>query len=341
MTTPGAAATPTASADPARAWTRATLRPADWLVPVPDACVAELDAVAAHVSAQPAPVETLRPESFRLEACAALMDRVRDVLERGPGLAVVDRIPVERYGVDENRAIGWLLAAMLGPIVAQKWDGTRIYDVRDLGRPLGYGVRRSITNLDQPFHTDGPWLWMPAAFVGLFCLQPALEGGLSRFAGLVTAHEALQRRHPDLLDRLYRPFRWDRQAEHGPDEPRFATHPVFQRDARGRLIARHYEDYVHSGYALAGEALDEAGREALAALRAIVDDPAHWVEFRIERGQLQYLDNRQFAHSRTAFRDPPDRAVHRHMIRFWNRPEGGPGLEGDGERQRPSERSQP
>ena len=38
-------------------------------------------------------------------------------------------------------------------------------------------------------------------------------------------------------------------------------------------------------------------------MRAIVDDPASWVEFRIEKGQLQYLNNRQFAHSRTAFKD--------------------------------------
>ena len=33
-----------------------------------------------------------------------------------------------------------------------------LYDVRDTGRTLEYGVRRSITNLDLTFHTDGPWL---------------------------------------------------------------------------------------------------------------------------------------------------------------------------------------
>ena len=43
--------------------------------------------------------------------------------------------------------------------------------------------------------------------------------------------------------------------------------------------------------------------DALAALREIVDAPEQWVEFRIEQGQLQYLNNRQIAHSRTAFRD--------------------------------------
>jgi alpha-ketoglutarate-dependent taurine dioxygenase len=74
--------------------------------------------------------------------------------------------------------------------------------------------------------------------------------------------------------------------------------------------------------------VDAAGRQALAALREIVDDPAHWVEFRIERGQFQYLNNRQFAHARTAFSDAPGPHRQRHLIRVWNREEGTPHLEG-------------
>lgn len=309
-----------------KAWSRDSLAPDAWLIPLPAACIDELDDVAAFVRATAPSIEELTPAMFSLDACAAVMAQARTKLEHQIGLAVVDRFPVERYSEVENRAIGWLLATMLGPVVAQKWDGTRLYDVKDSGQALGYGVRRSVTSLGQPFHTDGGWLWMPPAFVGLFCLQSAAEGGISRFVSLVTVHEEVRRRHPDLLTRLYRPFRWDRQAEHGPDEPRFATHPVYQHDGR-TLVARYYEDYIVSGYQLAGEPLDDEGREALAAMRGIVDDPAHWVEFRIETGQLQYLNNRQFAHSRTAFADAgPQR---RHMLRLWNRDEGSRHLEGE------------
>jgi hypothetical protein len=46
------------------------------------------------------------------------------------------------------------------------------------------------------------------------------------------------------------------------------------------------------------------------------------VEFRIEQGQLQYLNNRQIAHSRTAFRDAGEPGQIRHMLRLWNREEG-------------------
>ncbi|HEY7205852.1 MAG TPA: TauD/TfdA family dioxygenase [Methylomirabilota bacterium] len=319
---------PAGDVEPAKAWTRDRISADRWLVPVPPACVDELDEVVASLRAAPRPLEALTPADFSLRACSALMAQVRTKLQTETGLAVVDRLPVERYDVEENRAIGWLLAAMLGQVVAQKADGARVYDVMDTGRALGYGVRRSVTNLGQPFHTDGGWLWKAPAFVGLFCLESALEGGLSRFVSLVTAHNELRRSRPDLLARLYRSFPWDRQGEHAPGAPRVSHRPVFEYD--GALSSRYYEDYIVNGYRLAGEEPDDEGRAALAALRAIVDDPASWVEFRIEKGQLQYLHNRQFAHSRTAFKDAvaPGQGRGRHMLRLWNRDEGSWHLEG-------------
>ena len=301
------------------AWHRDGVTAADWTVPVPAACVDEMERALAQT--RPSSIEAIRPDRDALGACAALMERVRQMLVDGPGIAVVDRFPVERYAADDAKAIGWLLASLLGRVVAQKWDGTRLYDVKDSGRALGYGVRRSVTNLEQPFHTDGPWLWQPPAFVGLFCLATARAGGESRVTSLVSAHNAMRARHRRLLDRLYAPFRWDRQAEHGPDDVRWATHPVFASDG-GALVARYYDDYIGNGQRLAGEPLDAEGTDALAALREIVDAPEHWVEFRIEQGQLQYLNNRQVAHSRTAFRDSQEPGFIRHMLRLWNREEG-------------------
>ena len=313
-----------------RAWERDSLAAAAWLVPVSDACLKEFDAVVERLRGAPGgPIEALTPDQFPLDACGRLMAEVRAKLVDGPGLAVVDRVPVERYRPAEQKALGWLLAGLLGRIVAQKLDGTRLYDVKDYGKALGYGVRRSVTNLEQPFHTDGPWLWQPPASVGLFCLETAAEGGRSRVVSLATAHNQMHRRHARLLPRLYQAFRWDRQAEHGPDDCRWSTHPVFAADGP-TLSARYYEDYVHNGQRLAGEPLDAEGADALAALREIVDDPARWVEFGIERGQLQYLNNRQIAHSRTGFRDAPDAVSGRHMLRLWNRDAGT--LDVDGQR---------
>lgn len=305
----------------ARAWRRDTLSPRDWLVEVPPRCVEELDAVVQRLRRDPLPTLLLGPDQFALSACAELMGTVRTRLRDGIGLAVVSRLPVERYEAEEHRALCWLLTQLLERPVAQAWSGAMLYDVRDTGRTLEYGVRRSITNLDLTFHTDGPWLDVPPHLVGLYCVNPAQEGGVSRFVSFGTVHNELRRRHPRLLSRLYRPFPWDRQAEHAPGEPRAGAQPIFQYDGRA-LVGRFNERLIETGAELAGAPLGAEDRDALEAMRGVVDSPALWVEFTIERGQIQYLNNRAFAHSRTDFRDALEPERKRHMIRVWTREEG-------------------
>jgi Taurine catabolism dioxygenase TauD, TfdA family len=282
-------------------WKRQLLTRRRWLVPVPHACVPEFDQIARVAREYFGPLADLDPAQFELPACVEVMARMRAKLVDGPGFAVLDRVPVERYRRREGQAIGWVLANLIGRIVAQKRDGTRLYDVRDTGKAIGHGVRRSITNLEQQFHTDGGWLPLTPGFVGLYCLQPAAEGGMSRCASLVTVEHAL-RDHLELVDRLRQPFWWDRQAEHAQGEAPCSRAPIYW-DAGDRVQARYYDDYVRKGQALAGAPLDATGAAALDAMREVIEAEESWIEFHLEQGQLLYLNNRQIAHSRTAFRD--------------------------------------
>jgi alpha-ketoglutarate-dependent taurine dioxygenase len=309
--------------DSSLAWKRGQLTARDWLVPVPEACAAEFGVVARAARGHDGPLAELDRSRLELPACAELMAQMRAKLVDGPGFAVLDRVPVEHYRREEGQAIGWVLANLAGRVVAQKRDGTRLYDVRDTGRKAGHGVRRSITNLEQEFHTDGPWLPLTPSLIGLYCLQPAAEGGMSRCASLVSVHEALRER-PDLLERLRQPFWWDRQAEHAPDDVTYSRAPVYWH-AGERVLARYYDDYIRKGHALAGEPLDELGADALEAMREAIETEENWIEFLLEPGQFLYVNNRQIAHSRTAFRDDDAK---RHLMRFWNRDEGTPDLEG-------------
>jgi hypothetical protein len=304
-------------------WKRQLLTRRRWLVPVPNACAPEFDQIARMAREHFGPVAGLDPAQFELPACVDVMARMRAKLVDGPGFAVLDRVPVERYRRQESQAIGWVLANLMGRVVAQKYDGMLLYDVRDTGKALAHGIRRSITNLEQEFHTDGSWLSLPPSFIGLYCLQPAAEGGMSRCASLVTVHDTL-RGHPDLLDRLHQPFWWDRQAEHAVDDVPYSRAPIFWH-AGGRVFARYYDDYLRKGYILAGEPLDGVGADALEAVRELVEAAENCIEFLLGQGQFLYINNRQIAHSRTAFRDDDAK---RHLMRFWNRDEGTPDLEG-------------
>jgi alpha-ketoglutarate-dependent taurine dioxygenase len=294
---------------------------ADRLVRLPERAAAELEGLIAGLRRDPLPTVLLSPPAEGFTACRAVMAEVGERLRGPAGLAVLDRVLVERYSEEENRAIGWVLGSLLGRLVAQKWDGTMLYDVRDSGKRLEYGVRRSVTNLELQFHTDAPWLALPPEWVGLLCLNQAPEGGVSRFVSLADAHDTLGRRAPGLLKRLYEPFPFDRQAEHAPEDAKVTWRPVFAERVDGP-VCRYNRALIETGGELAGETLDQEGREALDALRELVESPQRWVELTMERGQLQYLDNRRFAHARTPFKDGEGAHQKRHLIRLWNRDEG-------------------
>jgi alpha-ketoglutarate-dependent taurine dioxygenase len=288
-------------------------------VPIAAAALGEIRELAATLTRDPLPTLLLAPDQFRLDACREVMGRAKSLLTDGIGVALVDRLPLEELGVDHAVATYWVLSQFLGNLVAQKWDGTMIYDVRDTRRAYAYGVRGSWTNIELTFHTDNAFALAPPDYVGLLCLQPAQRGGISRFVSLYAVHNRMLARHPAALARLYQPMFMDRQAEHAPGAPKVSWVPMFTWDGR-RLQARLSAGLVRKGYALMEVAPPADVQDALAALTEVLDDPTLTIEFTIARGQIQLLNNREFGHYRSAFTDNP--AVPRHLVRLWARERG-------------------
>jgi len=303
-----------------RAWTRDTVAPSDWTVPLGVAAVDEVLGLVEQNARQPLPVLLLSPDQFRLSACREAMARVKTILTDGVGVALLDRLPMDRLTVEQATAAYWVLGQFIATPVAQKWDGTMIYDVTDTGRPFGYGVRGSWTSVELSFHTDNAFAVAPPDYVGLLCLNPAREGGISRFCSLYTVHNEMRRRHPRELRRLYEPFFYDRQAEHAPGAPKVSWTPCFTYED-SHLRARFSPSLVRKGYALMEQPLDARATDALEALADIMRDERLWMEFTIGRGQLQFLNNWEFAHYRSEFKD--DAPQKRHLIRLWLRERGG------------------
>jgi len=298
------------------------------LVPVNESCRTELIATASLLDANPLPTVSLRSEDFEIPACREMMARAKNMLENGVGFVVIDRIPVDAMSRETATGLYWLLTNMLGQAVAQKWDGTMVYDVRDTGkkRTAGSGVRSSITSEGQGYHTDNSFN-LPPDYVALFCLQPAKEGGVNGVVSFPAAHNKMLDRHPDLLRRLYEPFYFDRQQEHAPDDARVSQAPIFRYD--GETLHTQFADMlVYAGYEVAGETLDTKGREAIEALSEIIEEADARHDFVFEPGQIQIVDNRQLGHRRTAFTDWPEPGKRRHLVRLWVRNSGRPFYQG-------------
>jgi hypothetical protein len=141
-------AVPTAPV-PTSAWTAESLRDEDWRVRIPDAARRELDIIADALSDYDGPLDEIEPHGFDWPAMTELMADVRFRLTDGCGFVLLDRMAVERWSEKASRSMTWLLNSMVAPPIMQKWKGHRVYDVKDTGKKLAYGVRRSVTNLSQ------------------------------------------------------------------------------------------------------------------------------------------------------------------------------------------------
>jgi alpha-ketoglutarate-dependent taurine dioxygenase len=305
----------------ARAWSRRGLDRSDWFLPLPPDCLAELSVVVEHLGSHAQPTILLDPADWPLAACRALAARIRAILDRGVGFALVDRLPLERFGRTGAEAAYWLLASLVARPVVQKYDGSSLlYEVKDTGKPVGNGVRRDSTPLDIDFHQDNAYNETPPDHVALLCLRTARRGGESFVTSLYSAHNALLEDDPAALDRLYRSFLFDRQREHAPGDPLVIARPVFAYD--GELRARLNEFLIRAGHDLAGEPLDAAGDRARRALARVLDREDYWQSFEFAPGQIQFVNNRSIGHKRTAFEDDPDPARGRLLIRLWLRDHG-------------------
>ena len=90
------------------AWTRATLAPGEGWARLSEACVAEIVGAAAQLRAHPLPVLALDPVDFDFGHCRRAMADIREMLARGPGFAIVDRLPLERIDRAVAVALFWL-----------------------------------------------------------------------------------------------------------------------------------------------------------------------------------------------------------------------------------------
>ena len=304
------------------AWRAADLPTSPGMISISDEACAEMAELAAELAANPLPLAALRPSDFHLPACRALMAEAKQQVEHGIGFAIIDRLPLDQLGEQAN-AVYWLLGSMIQRPVAQKWDGTMIYKVTDSGLPPGNGVRPDKTNAEQNFHNDNSYNHCPPAIVGLFCVRPAMTGGVSHIVSFASAHNKLRQEAPDLLARLYEPFAFDRQREHAPDDVKYLWHSCFE-DNDGQLLGRLSRFQVRNGYPLAGEDIDPLGHDALAALEEVMNTPEMALSFDFQPGQIQLVNNSLLGHRRTGFTDWPDATRKRLLVRLWLRDWGRP-----------------
>ena len=308
-----------------KAWARADISPADWTVTLGAAALAEIDAVAKSLRQQNLPLYMLKPEQFALTATAKHMQEARRRAYDGIGFAVVDRLPLDEWTLDEAKAIEWLLLNLVSPPVAQQADGPIFRDIKETENRSKYN--QGLTQDRLTFHTDNSGNRNLPNFSTLMCLHKAEEGGLSEYCTIYSLYNAMLKDAPEQLNRLFQPFYHNRQDIQIPGEPDVSWAPAIGYDGE-RLLSRYSLNKIPSGYQRAGAELDNLGRDALETAQAIIRKRDLSAKYMLERGQILIFNNREGLHHREGFKNGETVETQRHLLRVWLRDEGRPFFDG-------------
>ena len=304
-----------------KAWSSEELSKQDWTVEISEETLNEVHIMGDRLCANPLPIHLREPDEFEIPQLRRTISKAKNILDQGCGFFVLDRMPMEELREEEMIGCYWVISQLIGRTVAQKWDGTMIYEVTDTGLPFSYGVRGSYTNVELVFHNDNAFGISLPEYVGLFCKNPAKEGGVSRFCSLYSIHNRMLEKHTQQLERLYQPMLFDRQKEHADGAPKTVWAPFFSWNGK-QLTARVNVSLVHKGYTIAEKEMDEELKEALKTLEQVVSSSDLWIEAPLESGQIQFLNNLELVHYRSRFIDHEDPMLKRHLYRTWHRDSG-------------------
>ncbi|MFT5112518.1 MAG: alpha-ketoglutarate-dependent taurine dioxygenase [Parasphingorhabdus sp.] len=309
-----------------RCWVADEIVDQDWKVFLSSEALLELESLALFIEQNPLQNLQRRVSEVSLPACELLMAQMKEILSNGVGFAVLDRLPMQAP-IQTLVEVYWLLGQCIGRPVAQKWNGEMIYDVTDTGKKFQYGVRGSRTSVELLFHTDNAFAQQVPDYVGLFCRNPARQGGISRFCSLYTVHQRMRATYPELLMRLYQSMFFDRQKEHreGGEPVCFAPYFSWRHE---RLYARANSSLARKGYEVAEVTIDAQLSDALDAIDEVCAADDLWFEAELERGQIQYLNNHEVGHYRSAFEDFDEPEQKRYLYRLWHREEGSIAYDG-------------
>ena len=301
---------------PKRGWQADTCDLGACYVTLPKSCLDPLGPALDDLGAHDRGIEEFRLEDYEAAVLREAFGPVVDLLESGPGFAIVDRLPLDAYTEPEARLVFWLMGQLIGPQHEQSSGGAALFDVRDAGKDVQTGSRYAETNLELTYHTDNARSRVVPDYVALLCVHPAKAGGVSLLVNAYAVYEELRQNHPRALATLCEPFYFDRRGLSVGDEPEVSAFPIFEWNG-GELLCRFIRLYIEVGHDKMDQPLTPEQVEALDVFQQTVQQPRLRVEFQMERGQIQITNNHWILHNRTAFVDHRDLARKRHLIRLW------------------------
>lgn len=286
--------------------------PDKWVFKLHDAEISEIEVAARRITEQGKSIVDINKENFMLPLLGHRLEKLAEQLVEGIGFALLSRIPMEHYSIQQAATMFYGVGAHLGNARMQNAKGHVLGHVRDLNlRSDEPNVRIYQTKERQTFHTDS------SDIVGLLCLKKAKKGGESLLVSAVTIYNEMLKTGPDLVKLLFDPIATDRRGEIPEGMQPFFSIPVYTWD-QGYLTVMYQRQYIESA-----QRFDNAMKltpehiQALDMFDEFANDPKLNLSMQLEPGDMQFVYNHGLLHDRTGFEDWPDLENRRHLLRLW------------------------
>ncbi|MEM7344804.1 MAG: TauD/TfdA family dioxygenase [Chloroflexota bacterium] len=284
----------------------------EWLLPLTQAEIAEIEAAAEPLVSQEFNIGQMTKRDFNLPTVGPKLTALRQDLIQGRGFVLLRGLPVATYNEREAATIFYGLGTHVGSARSQNAKGHVLGHVRNLGVDSNNpNVRIYQTKERQTFHTDS------TDVVGLLCLQPAKAGGHSLLVSATTIFNEMHKRRPDLLELLLQPIATDRRGEVPEGMLPYLLIPVFSWH-EGYVTPFYQRQYIDSAQRFPdAPRLTEKHVEALDLFDELANDSTLNFSMTLAQGDVQLVYNHNLLHDRTGFEDWPDLARRRHLLRLW------------------------
>ena len=231
------------------------------------------------------------------------VEEVRNDLENGKKIVIVKPFIDlhNKYTIEEQRTITWLIGNVLGETLIQNEAGDRailVYD-RDRTNSMTKGARYHQTREGGTIHTDNvnvPFKW---EYLVLACINPAMSGGENILVNALNVHKILKEKHSDVLAILEKNFLWEQR---GVKEATYEA-PIITYNEKGEPEFRHLRPYMESAHNKLNRPLTDLQMYALDTLDAILEHSDNQYRHTFKAGEILLTYDSQVLHGRTCFSD--------------------------------------
>jgi Taurine catabolism dioxygenase TauD, TfdA family len=248
---------------------------------------------------------------FAMTTLSPRLQKAYEDVRSGRGFVVLRGLPVDVFNIDQFVAAVWGIGAHFGEALSQNTSGDRIGHVVD-ATAEDPTPRMYRSNLELRPHND------ITAMISLACWHKSRTGGASVIVSAVSVHDALCKRHPEVLETLYRGFHYHQVGEEAPGEPPVTRERVPLFAVRnGQMSSRYLRSNLVAGHRALEMPLTADEIAALNTFDAVATAPENRLAFFLERGDMIVINNYAVMHARTSFQNFPEPERKRHLVRLW------------------------